>query len=267
MTATMYGDNREPAGRLTVERRDFAGWPVHRIAPLTGEPTGEVLYLHGGGYVAPIHPVHWDFVTRLADLTGRAVTLPEYPLTPAHDHREVFPVLGRLYAKVTEGETTEPFTVMGDSVGATMSLALVQSLPYSRRPGNLVLMSPWLDATLTNPEIAAIQPADPMSTVPGLTRLARAWAGPDDLATPELSPINGPLDRLGRVTVFAGSRDILTPDARRLADLATGVAGTNLVLREYQDMTHTWMLIQPGPAADAVLAEITGLLGPGRRYR
>ncbi|MEV0714756.1 alpha/beta hydrolase [Asanoa sp. NPDC050611] len=261
----MYGGNRDPARRHTVERRDFAGWPVYRITPRTGESTGELLYLHGGGYVAPIHTVHWDFVARLAGMTGRAVTLPDYPLTPAHNHRDVFPVLGRLYEKVAEGETSSSsFTVMGDSAGATMGLALVQSLPYNRRPGNLILMSPWLDATLTNPEIPAIQPTDPMSTVSGLTELARMWAGPDDLATPELSPINGPLDRLGRVTVFAGSRDILTPDARRLAELATGAAGTNLVLREYEDMTHTWMLTQPGPAADAVLAEITGLL---RRYR
>jgi acetyl esterase/lipase len=261
----MSGSSLEPVEsvmrRLTVERRDADGWPVHRIAPKTGGPTGGVLYLHGGGYIVGIQPMHWDFVARLADLTGRAVTLPDYPVAPAHTHRDMFPTLRRLYADVAPGTATNRFAVMGDSAGATMSLALVQSLPQKRRPGDLILMSPWLDATMTNPGIGAVQPQDPMNTTEGLIGLARQWAGPDELSTPELSPINGPLEHLGHVAVFAGTHDILAPDARRLTELAAGADGTDLVLREYPGMTHSWMLTGTGPEADAVRSEIADRLG------
>ena len=58
-----------------------------------------------------------------------------------------------------------------------------------------------------------------------------------------------------------------TPKDPCLAGMRGSAMGRGLVVVVAGDMTHAWMLIQPGPAADAVLAEITGLLGPGRRER
>ena len=47
-------------------------------------------------------------------------------------------------------------TLMGDSSGGGISLALAQRLREDGydQPGHVVLLSPWLDATLSNPEIA-----------------------------------------------------------------------------------------------------------------
>ncbi|MFC6021266.1 alpha/beta hydrolase fold domain-containing protein [Plantactinospora solaniradicis] len=251
-----------PLPGLTISTDAFEGWPVHEVSPRPGDGAGHVLYLHGGGYVSELQPPHWEFVARLATLTGRTFTVPEYPVAPGHTHRDVFPTLRRLYDRLAGRHARDRFAVVGDSAGGTMGLALVQSLPpASPRPADIILMSPWLDATMTNPDISAIEPYDPMSSTGNLIRLAGMWAGPDDPSTPWLSPINGPLEDLGRVTIFAATNDILTPDARRLEHLADGVAGTDLVLREFPDMTHAWMLLRPGPETDAVVAEIVGQLG------
>ncbi|WP_158609340.1 alpha/beta hydrolase fold domain-containing protein [Micromonospora musae] len=245
-------------GRLQIERSEFEGWPVHTVRPATGDARGHVLYLHGGGYVSPLQPAHWDLIARLAARTGRAFVVPDFPLAPGHTHHDVFPTLRRLYDQLSDGTDPDTFAVMGDSTGATMGLALVQSLPPGqRRPRDLVLMSPWLDATLTNPEIRALEPHDPISSTENLSRFARWWAGRADVATPLLSPINGPLENLGRVAIFAGTNDILTPDARRLAQLAAEATGTEMTLHEYPDMIHAFMLLRPGAETDAVLAEIT----------
>ncbi|MER7894095.1 alpha/beta hydrolase [Micromonospora sp. NPDC094482] len=258
--------HREPTAsllrRVNLAKSTFEGWPIYEVTPRTGGATGHILYVHGGGYVRPLQPAHWDFIARVSALTGRALTVPDFPVAPEQTHRDVFPTLRRLYDHVTSRTGMDRFAVMGDSAGGTMGLALVQSLPEGHaRPSDLILMSPWLDATMTNPDIGAIEPYDPMSSTADLKRLARMWAGDDELSTPWLSPLNGPLENLGRLTIFTGTNDILNPDARRLTDLAAPAAGTEVVLHEYPAMTHAFMLLVPGAETDAVLAEIVNQLG------
>lgn len=254
-----YAPPEALARQIPITRSDFEGWPVYTVTPRRGEADGQVLFIHGGGYVTQIVPWHWEFAARLAEHAHRTVTVPVYPLAPQHTHRDVFPVLTRLYQELTVGQDMNRFAVAGDSAGATIALALVQSLPpQAARPGDLILLSPWLDATMTNPEIAAIEPLDPMSATADLKALGRAWAGPDAPSIARVSPVNGPLDNLGRVTVYTSTRDILSPDARRLQRLADE-AGTSIDLREYQGMLHDWM-IMPVPEAMQVMTEITGIL-------
>jgi acetyl esterase/lipase len=43
------------------------------------------VYLHGGAYVLEFIPrLHWPAIARLANLLGRTVTVPIYPLAPEH---------------------------------------------------------------------------------------------------------------------------------------------------------------------------------------
>jgi acetyl esterase/lipase len=244
---------------VTVTRRDFEAWPVYTVTPRGGGPAGTILYLHGGAYVAQISAPHWRFIARLAGRVGRTVTVPVYPLAPEHTYHDVFPVLLRLYAQAAAGQDPGRLAVMGDSAGAGMALALVQSLPEaSPRPGDLILLSPWLDATMTNPGIAAIAPRDPLLNTGHLKALAVMYARPDPPSVPQVSPVNGPLGNLGRVILFTGTRDVFNPDAHRLAELAAG-QGTAIDLREYDGMFHDWMLT-PVPEARAVMTEIAGIL-------
>ncbi|MFK3979807.1 alpha/beta hydrolase [Micromonospora sp. NPDC050397] len=245
---------------VTVERQDFEDWPTYVVTPVTGAPNGQILYLHGGAYAAEITVGHWNLVARLAERTGRSVTVPIYPLTPEYGHRDVFPTLLRLYRRVVGRMAADRLAVIGDSAGAGMALALVQSLPAdTARPGDLVLLSPWLDATMTNPEIPAIARRDPLLNAAHLRSLGHLYALPDLPSVPGVSPINGPLRDLGRVTLFTGTRDVLNPDARRLRQLASE-QGTEIVLREYPGMLHDFVLT-PIPEARRVVAEIVEVLG------
>ena len=51
-------------------------------------PARAVLYLHGGGYMAPISAWQVRYAARLAAELGARVVLPDYPLAPEHSWRD-----------------------------------------------------------------------------------------------------------------------------------------------------------------------------------
>jgi epsilon-lactone hydrolase len=57
-----------------------------------------------------------------------------------------------------------------------------------------------------------------------------------------LSPINGSLEDLGKITIFIGSKDLLVADARKLR-WAAASKGIHLNYYEYENMIHAWMLL------------------------
>ncbi|MFI6760928.1 alpha/beta hydrolase fold domain-containing protein [Micromonospora sp. NPDC050417] len=260
---------RDPQGHrppilrhVDVDRQDFEGWPTYVLTPASGGAAGQLVYLHGGAYATEITVGHWNLIARLAERTDRTVTVPIYPLTPEYGHRDIFPTLIRLYQRIAARGAADRLAVVGDSSGAGMALALVQSLPDgTARPGDLVLLSPWLDATMSNPDISAVARRDPLLNAAHLRSLGHLYALPDLPSVPHVSPINGPLDDLGRVTLFTGTRDVLNPDARRLRELAAE-QGTDIALHEYPGMLHDWVLT-PIPEARRVITEIVEVLrGP-----
>ncbi|MFJ1256964.1 alpha/beta hydrolase fold domain-containing protein [Cupriavidus sp. CuC1] len=133
---------------------------------------------------------------------------------------------------------------MGDSAGGGMALALAQVARDTGRalPGRLVLLSPFLDATGSNPAIDALEPLDPMLSKLGGIECGRVYAGGDPVTLPQVSPIYGSLRGLPPVTLFIGTHDVLLPDCRTYRALAEQ-QGLPLRYYEYEGMFHVWMLL------------------------
>ena len=127
-----------------------------------------------------------------------------------------------------------------------------------------MLLSPWLDATLSNPEIAEFDKIDPFLGVEGLKYGGEVYARDVDPKSYLVSPVYGSLKDLAPVTLFIGTRDILYPDCRKLRDKASA-EGVRLDYREYDQMVHNWML-GPMPEAKHAIAEIVETISSnGRR--
>ncbi|PWK40105.1 alpha/beta hydrolase family protein [Actinoplanes xinjiangensis] len=97
------------------------------------------------------------------------------------------------------------------------------SAPGSAHDGSggvvgVTAMAPWLDLSISNPEVDAVEPHDPWLRRPGLRPLAAAWAGEVPLQDPRLSPLFGDLTRLPPLQILVGTRDITLPDCRLLRD-------------------------------------------------
>ena len=90
----------------------------------------------------------------------------------------------------------------------------------------------------------------------------KAWANGADPKLPELSPVHADLEGLPPMTIHAGTRDILWPDAVVLAKRARD-AGLHVELAEAKGLMHVHPLI-PIPegkrAADRIVRDLADLL-------
>jgi epsilon-lactone hydrolase len=257
----------EPSRRLhhkhRIDKRSVNGNFVWTIAPkATGESRAvrHIIYLHGGAYVNSFASQHWEFMSKLVDALGCTVTAPNYPHAPEYHVHDVFEFLLPLYLALAREVGGANVTFMGDSSGGGISLALAQRLREDGlpQPGNVVLLSPWLDATLSNPEIAAVDKIDPFLGVDGLKYAGAAYARNVDPRSYLVSPVYGSFRGLAPVTVFIGTRDVFLPDCRKLRERAAA-EGVTIDCREYAGMVHDWML-GPLPEAKQALREIVELL-------
>lgn len=217
---------------------------VFALQPGSTESKKHILYLHGGAFVANFTKLHWHFLADLIAKTQCTITTPDYPLAPQHTHREIMEIMLRLYQKLLLTINPENLILMGDSAGGGLALALAQKLKSEKlpQPDQIILLSPWLDITLSNPDIGVIDPLDPFTGIEGLRLAGKAYAGADDPTHYLLSPINGNFDGLGKISVFVGTKEILVADTRKLKTLMEA-KGIPINYNEYKDMIHVWVLL------------------------
>jgi acetyl esterase/lipase len=235
---------------------------VYQLTPKTGGSGWHLVYLHGGAFINELLGAHWDIVGALVRAVGCSVTLPIYPLAPEHDHRATFELLDRIYADVTAKHDPARIVLAGDSAGGNLSL--VHALRCRDRgqplPGHLLLLSPWVDLTMANPEAVALQSRDPMLHVTHLIEAGRWWAGGEDPRSPYLSPLFADLRGLPPVSIYQGTEDVLCPDARLLRDRVAG-AGGRVDYHETPGAFHVFMGGPIIPEARAVYRDIAAKLG------
>jgi acetyl esterase/lipase len=176
--------------------------------------------------------------------TGCTITAPDYPLAPTYTYVDAFDMVVKLYKQMMQTNEAENMILMGDSAGGGFALALAQRLrdEHLPQPGQIILLSPWLDITLTNESIKSIDRKDPFLGIEGLLEAGKQYAG---LTSPDhylLSPVYGSLKGLGNIFVFAGSNEILVADTRKLKSLAAKQQ-VEIIYYEYPDMFHAWMLL------------------------
>lgn len=270
ITESQRADPAHPPERIrrkvSVRCTEVDGRPCYTLEPFAPSSGKHVLYLHGGAYVHQMEDDHWSFLVRLIGRTGCTVTVPIYPLAPKHTCEQTVPMVKKAYDVFLGDRAPEDQVVMGDSAGGALALVIAESLEDAGRPQpkELVLLSPWLDVTMTSPDQGELDLLDPFLAVAGLREAARLYAGDRDLRDPRLSPLFGPLSALDRVSVFIGTRDVLLPDSRRIRDEAER-RGVAIDYYEYSDMVHAWptVNIPEGKAAGERIARIV-TRPPGR---
>ncbi len=239
--------------RCQVTERRIGGHRCLTLTPPAVRHPAQLTYVHGGGHVAQISPYHWRLLGQLAESVGCTVHVPLYPLSPEHAHPAAFAMLDALYAEQVAQHGAEHCVWMGDSSGGGLALVIAQRAVARGLPAvrDLILISPWLDLALSDPELAQLAARDPWLDLPGMAAAAAWWAGGDDPSAPHLSPVNGPLAGLQRLNVFMGTRDLLWPASRRLLARAQ-TEGVAMTLHEARDMIHVWPLLPIAQARPAI---------------
>ena len=159
---------------------------------------------------------------------------------------------------------------MGDSAGGGITLGLAEKLSVNNidLPDKVILISPWLDTTMSNEKIAEVQGNDKelnkeklliagASYARGLTQddeyfvnpingnlsklAGKSYAKNIETKNYLVSPLYGEASKLKNVTIFTGTYDILNPDCHLLQEKAKRV-GVEIKIQEYETAPHIWIV-------------------------
>lgn len=220
-----------------------------------------VIYLHGGNFLRRPTLYEWKFADTIARRTRAEVFAPMYPLAPVHDHADAHACVEAIYRKVAEEYGPRNITLMGTGAGAGLAASFAQRLGSLglEQPSHLILISPWVDVTLSNPRVDEFEAGDPLLASYGLRKAGALWARNTDATSPLVSPINGDVHGLRNVMVFAGTRELLYPDARLFYD-RIAATGAHTTLHEGRGLNHSFPLF-PTPegvkAVDKIVSAVT----------
>ncbi len=230
----------------------FMGRDVFIIKPLSHEDLYEpeeennskiILYIHGGSYVGELEKYHWNFFKDIIDDTNATIIVPDYPLSPENTYLQVFKMMEPLYKNIVEKIQDKEFILMGDSAGAGLALALYQRSGKLKRilPQKTILISPWLDVRMTNPDIDKID--DPVLKKPLLRLSGKRYAGKNGQKSYLVNPVLGPTDKLKEIYILSGTKDMLNPDAKKFALKNKG----KIKFIEFKNAIHNFPLMKHKP--------------------
>jgi acetyl esterase/lipase len=243
--------------KLQVVDRKINGFRMLTVSP-EKDVTQHIVLLHGGAYVAEANKGHRVLMEKLALEHGFKVTFIAYPLAPEHGASETIEIVMKAYLELIKLNQGDAFYLLGDSAGGGLALALLQLLRDKNidiRPDKTVLLSPWLDISMQNPEIDQYIDKEVVLSLDGLKTCGKQYAGGLDLHNPIVSPIAGDLNDLHNFKVYVSSHELFYPDCLLLKEKIELANGSSIDLSIRYKMVHDWVLF-PIPERDETIKEI-----------
>ena len=217
--------------------------------------------MHGGAYYWNISKYNWSFAEKLIQETNATVVMPDYPLAPAANCDQVYEFVAEIYEELITRHHPENIILMGESAGGGLALGFSMFLRNENKnqPSQLILLAPWLDVSMNNPDILAVDKKDKILGIKGLQRAGIGYAGQTKLDNYKVSPIYGGLADLPQISIFVGTHDLLLADARKLKENADK-SGVSINYLEYPKMFHVWILLNKLKEAQVATSQIISLI-------
>ena len=207
--------------------------------------TTHLIYLHGGAYVLGKDGLknREQIMKQLIDNTESKLTFFDYPVAPEAQYKETLNGVLSSYQYLLETYPNDDFQFVGDSAGAGLALAFAQMIKDSdiKQPKKLILFSPWIDLSMSNPEINDLLELDMLLSKEALLESAKKYVGDDDLKNPLASPLYGDYTGLCPIQMFFGTHELLYADAIKLQDISTE-NNFDIEFNFYHKMQHVWII-------------------------
>lgn len=237
-----------------IETYQVAGRTVFQWSPKAKVSSKTILFLHGGAYMYNFYRQHWNFVAQIIRRTNCTIVAPDYPLTPAVSYKESFEMVRILYSELIQKIGSENLILMGDSAGGGFALALCEQNNEIKvsQPSQLILIAPWFDITLSNPDIQKTIKKDPTLDLESLVKIGKSWCGELNPENYLVSPINGKLESMPTMSLFIGTHDILIADSQKFKKILES-QNIHFNYYEYPKLFHDWvMLVKLRESKDAL---------------
>lgn len=216
-----------------------------------------LIFIHGGAFISGPAKHHWDTLKEIHKQSDHAIWMCDYPKAPENTITAISNNIDEVFKIALKQFDASQITLMGDSVGGTLITALIQRLNTSKSklPKKIILVSPVMDATLSNPQIDAIDIIDPMLSKKGVLSAKKMCAEHNDLKDPKISPLYGSFDNFPHTILFLATHDITYPD-QVLAVAKLQKTKTPLAVIEGTNMPHIWPLLPVMKEAKTALKEL-----------
>jgi monoterpene epsilon-lactone hydrolase len=230
------------AGNVSFEPISAGDIPAEWIVPDEASEKKVLFYLHGGGYCIGSINTHRGMVSHIARAAKTRTLLIDYRLAPENPFPAAVEDSTTAYKWIlSQGIVAGDIIIAGDSAGGGLTVSTLLSLKKKEipMPAAAVLISPWVDITITGGSIISKTDIDPIVTKEGLMEMAEAYMDGADPRTPLASSLYADLHGLPPMLIHVGSAEILLDDAIRIADRA-GKAGVDVTSKTAENMCHVW---------------------------
>lgn len=230
-----------------------------------GRVRARVLHFHGGGYRMGHPEMDGPFADALARRAGVEVVVPHYRLAPEHPFPSAivdgWAAVQALLPECGLGHNRVPLILSGVAAGGGLAAALaLLAAQEGVALDGMILISPWLDLTLTAPSWAENASSDPVLCRQSAALEAELYLQGASPSHPLASPLYAPLGGIAPTLIAVGAGEVLVDDARRY-HRALIAAGVSSRLEEVAGMEHAAVVrsVQmPGArrALDAIIAQV-----------
>ena len=242
----------EPTG-VTYESTSIGGVPGVMVLPIGADESQVLLLLHGGGFALGSSSTHRKLAGHLAKACGTTAFVADFRLAPEHPYpAQLDDASAVIDALIAKGIAIEDITLVGDSAGASVSIATTLrraqlGLPV---PAGVVTISPWLDMENSGETLETNDATDFLIARGGLQgNIDRYLSGGASPTDPLVNPLYADFTGFPRLFITASATESLFSDAVRLNDLAAA-AGVDVTFVPVHGEQHVWPL-QAGTGVEA----------------
>jgi acetyl esterase/lipase len=230
------------ASDVQCEPIEAAGVGAEWIVPPNAAQDRVILYLHGGGYVMGSINTHRAMIARIARASRAKALALNYALAPEQPFPAALNDATAAYKwLLAQGYKPGKIVISGDSAGGGLVISTLLALRDSKTPlpAGAAAISPWTDLTGSGASVLSRAAVDPMVAGDGLLRMAKQYAGDNDLKAPLISPVFADFTGLPPLLIQVGDAEVLLDDATRTAERAKS-AGVDVEIEVWPEMVHVW---------------------------
>lgn len=219
-----------------------------------------LLYLHGGGFVFELSPLHVQMLALLARRMNTRILAVDYRVAPVHPFPASLEDCLTAYRwLVKQGVAPKQIVVAGDSAGGNLTITMMMALRERGEtlPAAGACLSPAGDLSARAGTAGLTR--DPLLPPRAIRRYTASYVGGGDARNPLISPVFGDWRGLPPLLIHVGEDEILREDAVRMEALARA-AGVPVRLEIYPRMWHVWQINTDLPDSARSLDDIAQFL-------
>ncbi|MBV1883386.1 MAG: alpha/beta hydrolase [Pseudomonadales bacterium] len=209
------------------------------------KPDMQIMYIHGGGFVAGEPRMYFGFCGQLAKRLNANIYLPNYRKAPEFPYPAAPDDCIEVYKVLRDSVSAQPFILGGDSAGG--NLALVTMLRAKdeglKLPDCAMVLSPATDVTEVYSRQANNQ-SDDMFYYDSISQLTDVYLDGADPSDPYVSPSKGDFKGLPPLLITVSEAESLRDDSYKVKAKAEQ-EGIPVEMISRKNMPHVWPIMYP----------------------